>query len=84
MNTKTPPAPLTLDEVRQRAVLSLPEAAAVLGVSRPHIYVLANRGEVPTLSLGARRVVSAPLLLHMLMSTGDSEYPSEDLTASTP
>ena len=84
MHTKTPPAPLTLDEVRQRAVLSLPEAAAVLGVSRPHIYVLANRGEVPTLSLGARRVVSAPLLLQMLMSTGDSEYPSEGLTASTP
>ena len=81
MPAKTLPAPLTLDEVRQRAVLSLPEAAAVLGVSRPHIYVLANRGEVPTLNLGARRVVSAPLLLQMLMSPGDSEYASEGLTA---
>ena len=81
MPAKTLPTPLTLDEVRQRAVLSLPETAAVLGVSRPHIYVLANRGEIPTLNLGARRVVSAPLLLQMLTYQAGSECVSEGPTA---
>ena len=80
MPNKTLPKPMTLDELRQRAVLSLPEAAAVLGISRPHIYVLANRGEIPTLQLGARRVVSAPLLLEMLMGIWASEFKSEDTT----
>lgn len=81
MSAKTLPEPMTLDELSRRAVLSLPEAAAVLGVSRPHIYVLANRGEVPTLNLGARRVVSAPRLLQMLMDAGTSECKSEAQTA---
>ena len=69
---------MTLTELSNRAVLSLPEAAALLGVSLPHIYVMAKRGEVPSLHFGARRVVSAPLLLEMLMSAGTSESPSEE------
>ena len=78
MSRKTLPEAMTLDELRSRAVLSLPEAAALLGISRPHIYVLANRGEVPTLRLGGRRVVSAPLLVQMLMSAGPPDLTSED------
>jgi len=81
MSQRTLPKAMTVEELRSRLTLSLPEAAALLGVSRPHIYSLANRGEVPTLRLGARRVVSAPLLLQMLLSVGTSESSSEGLTA---
>ena len=69
---------MTFAELQSRATISLPEAAAVLGVSRPHIYVLANRGELPLINLGARRVVSAPLLVQRL-TTPDSA--SEGLSA---
>ncbi len=81
MTTRPLPAALTFADLQNRATLSLPEAAAVLGVSRPHIYVLASRGQLPLIQLGRRRVVSAPLLVKRLTSP---EYPSEDLTASTP
>ncbi|MFE5793552.1 helix-turn-helix domain-containing protein [Streptomyces sp. NPDC056503] len=56
----------TLDEVRQwPATVAVPEAAAVLGVSKSHLYELIKRGEAPvrTLSFGTRhRVITASLV----------------------
>ncbi len=69
MSQRPLPAPMTFDELQSRATISLPEAAALLGVSRPHVYVLANRGELPLICLGARRVVSAPLLVQRLTTS---------------
>jgi|AntAceMinimDraft_6_1070360.scaffolds.fasta_scaffold07635_4 excisionase family DNA binding protein len=77
MSTRPLPAPMTFGELQSRATISFPEAAALLGVSRPHVYVLANRGELPMVCLGGRRVISAPLLVQRLTT---SESPSEDLT----
>jgi len=81
MANKNLPVSMTFSELKERAVISLPETASLLGVSRTHVYVMANRGEVPILQLGARRVVSVPMLLEMLMCAGASESSSEDLTA---
>lgn len=41
----------------ERLVLSIPETAALLGISRALAYELARRGELPTMQLGRRRVV---------------------------
>lgn len=37
--------------------ISVPEAAKALGISKTHAYELAHAGELPTLQLGARRIV---------------------------
>ena len=47
----TPPA------VPAKLVLSIAEAAAVLGVSDDLVYELTARGELPCLRLGRRRVI---------------------------
>ena len=58
--------PLTLDELRGRTTLSVPEAGAVLGLSRNTAYQAAERGDIPTIRIGHRLVVPAPRLLAML------------------
>ena len=78
MTAKPLPFPLTFTELQGRATISLPEAASVLGVSRPHSYVLAKKGALPLIQLGGRRLVSAPLLVQRLVTP---ESASEDLTA---
>jgi excisionase family DNA binding protein len=51
---------------RDRLVLTIAEAAEVLGVSRAFAYELAARGEIPVLRLGRRRLVPRKALLEML------------------
>ena len=41
----------------ERLVLSVPEAAGLLGISRRLAYELAARGELPVLRLGGRVLV---------------------------
>lgn len=38
--------------------LSVTEAAALLGVSRPTVYELINREDFPSFRIGTRRVIS--------------------------
>lgn len=62
---------VTLADVRDLATLPVwhstrPSAAAVLGIGRSLAYVLADRGELPTIRLGQRVVVPVPRLLAML------------------
>ena len=38
--------------------LSVTEAAALLGVSRPTVYELINRADFPSFRIGTRRVIS--------------------------
>lgn len=78
MSKRMLPSPMTIEELRSRLTISLPEAAALLGVSRPHIYSLANRGALPLIHLGGRKVVSAPLLLERITTP---EFKSEGVTA---
>lgn len=64
---------ISLTELRQRATVTVAEAGELLGVSRAHAFNLARSGELPTLKLGRRRVVSAPRLLAMLDASPDME-----------
>ena len=58
MSTASPLTPNGSLEALPRVAYSVPEAAAVLGISRPTLYRLINRGELTTFTLGRRRLVS--------------------------
>lgn len=47
-------------------VLSVPETACLLGISRAFAYDLARRGELPTMRLGRRLVVPRAVLATFL------------------
>ncbi len=42
----------------EKLALSVTEAAALLGVSRPTVYELINREDFPSFRIGTRRVIS--------------------------
>ena len=51
---------------QRRLVMSVPDAAAALGISRAHAYELVARGELPSLRLGRRIVVPRAALESLL------------------
>jgi excisionase family DNA binding protein len=56
-----------------RATLNLPEAAALLGVSRTYIYARAHRGDLPGIfRLGRRWLVSRKVLDRLLNPKSDA------------
>lgn len=55
-----------VDELAERATISIEEAAPVLGLGRTAAYEAARRGEFPTRRLGRRVVVPVPALLEWL------------------
>lgn len=58
---------LTLDDVRNRATLSIDETAAVLGISRTSAYASAHCGDAfPVKRIGRRLLVPMPALLAWL------------------
>lgn len=61
-----------------RLVLSVEEAAGLLGISRGLAYELVTRKELPHIRLGRRIVVPKKALLELLAAAepvGDSSYP---------
>lgn len=55
---------------RERLTMSVAEAADVLGISRALAYELVARGELPSLRLGRRIVVSRRALVAMVEGAG--------------
>ena len=51
---------------RVRPVLTVPEAAQILGISRGLAYEAARTGALPVLQFGRRRVVPVPRLIALL------------------
>lgn len=43
--------------VTSKKVYDIPEFAKMMGISRPHAYRLVDRGDVPVISLGRRKVI---------------------------
>ena len=81
-NTTTTDGTGTRSSNRDRLVLTIAEAAEVLGVSRAFAYELAARGEIPVLRLGRRRLVPRKALLEMLGE--EAEGPSSVSPAPPP
>lgn len=70
---------VTLEDVRHRATLTVPEAGALLGIGRSGAYGAAARGDLPTIRVGRSvRVPVAPLL--RMLGVGD-ERPEPAATA---
>ncbi len=57
---------LTINQLKSRATVSVPEAGAVLGISRNGSYQAAKRGEIPVIKIGGRLVVPTARLLRLL------------------
>jgi excisionase family DNA binding protein len=57
---------VALVDHQERFVVSVPEAAGMLGVSRRLVYDLVARGELPALRLGGRIVILLRPLERML------------------
>lgn len=53
-------------ELCERVTVSVEEAGQVLGLSRGAAYNAARRGDIPTLKIGMRLIVSTAQLLAML------------------
>lgn len=64
---------MNIEDAKQRATITVPEAGELLGIGRDAAYAAANRGEIPTLRLGRRIVVPVPALLAMLGATESGE-----------
>lgn len=69
---------------RDRLVLTIAEAAELLGISRAFAYELAAQGGLPTIRLGRRRLVPRRALLAMVGEDPDtadrgSEHPAPAL-----
>lgn len=60
----------TVDQIRQRGTVTVPEAGQFLGLGRDAAYAAAVRGDIPTLKIGRRLLVPVPKLLTMLGAAG--------------
>lgn len=60
---------LTLNDLAGRATCTVEEAAQILQIARGSAYEAARKGELPTLHLGRRVLISVPRLLAMLGAT---------------
>lgn len=72
------PPPLTLAEIRERPTVSVPEAAAVLGISTQSAYRMVRDGRLPVVhQLGRTRRVQSAALLHLLGADPDPAEAAE-------
>jgi excisionase family DNA binding protein len=56
----------------ERLVVSVPEAARLLGISRTYAYEMIARGELPCIRLGRRILVPLRPLMRLLEGAGAS------------
>lgn len=57
---------LTIDQLRERPTLAVEEAGEALGLRRTSAYAAVKRGDIPTITIGRRRLVPTAHLLRML------------------
>ncbi|NEN07612.1 helix-turn-helix domain-containing protein [Diaminobutyricibacter tongyongensis] len=57
---------MTIDELRSRLTITVPEAGELLGIGRRQAYSAAKDGTLPVLHIGSRVVVKAQALLDLL------------------
>ena len=57
----------------ERETLTVHEAAAMLGISPRHAYLMARQGELPVLHMGTRWLIVRARLEEMLAKAGTAE-----------
>lgn len=63
---RLPPPPTTPGPDPEALTLTIPEAAALLGISRAGAYQAARNGDIPTVQIGRRLLVPKARLLAMI------------------
>lgn len=58
---------------REKTVLSVPEAAQVLGISRCLAYELVKTGDIPAIRLGGRRIIVPTESITKILKQTESE-----------
>jgi hypothetical protein len=66
MTTNTATRSRTVADLQGLTYLTVPDAGAYIGLGRAASYAAAKRGDLPTVRIGRRVVVPAPMLLRML------------------
>lgn len=61
-----PPSPFSLNDLYERATITVDEAAELLGLGRSAAYEAVRRGDIPARRLGRRIVIPVPALLAWL------------------
>ena len=66
-------------EIQNRLVLTVPEAADLLGICRNAAYEAVRRGEIPSIRIGKRLVVPRMAFEELLRSgvNADNSYPDK-------
>ena len=57
---------MTIDDLRTRLTVTVPEAGALMGIGRRQAYEAAKNGTLPVLHVGGRILVKVQPLLEML------------------
>jgi len=59
-----------LPDPRTEPTLSIPRAAAILGISRRHAYTAVERGEIPSIAVGQRKLIPTARFLEQYQLSG--------------
>ncbi len=65
--------PLTVADVRGRPTITVPEAGPLLGLGRAASYEAATRGDIPSITIGRRKLIPVAKLLLMLGEAASTE-----------
>lgn len=65
----------SVSDCKERATITVEEAAALLGIGRTAAYEAARRGQLPTRRLGRRLLVPVPAFLSWLGGLPDGSEP---------
>ena len=56
-----------------RRTFTVTEVGAILGIGRSSVYAAINRGEIPALTIGRRKLISRSVLAALLQEEADRE-----------
>lgn len=65
-------APTLIEQLRSVPTFSVDQAAQALGVSRAYAYLLVQRGELPVIRLGGKRVRVPTAALRQMLGVSDA------------
>lgn len=68
---------MAISEKIERATVTIEEAARILGIGRASAYEAARTGQIPTLRLGAKRLVVPKRALEKLLERADAREDRE-------
>lgn len=69
---------LKISDLQERPAISVDELAGVLGIGRASAYAMANRGEIPVVRVGPKRIVvpTAGVLRLLGVEPIDRDHPA--------